>query len=334
MSVEIKDFGSIKSLENAHLYTITNGGYSIEITDFGATLVSIFAPDREGKVENVVLGYESASEYELHEDHLGATVGRNANRIGGASVIINGKEYLLEANDNGCNNLHSGIDYYDKRIWQVKEFDADGNEITFLLNSADGDQGYPGNAKISVTYTLTDEHGVRISYEAKSDADTIFNMTNHSYFNLAGDGNGVVDNHKVWLDADAYTPVDDVLVPTGEVVDVTDTVMDFRTERAINGDYDHNWVLKNNKEFALVGTYFEPTSGRKMKIFTDLPGIQMYTGNFLNHTGRGGEYGKHSAVCFETQYFPDSVHHDNFASPILKAGETYHTVTEYRFDVE
>ena len=333
MSIVISEFGKTKSGEETHLYTITNESCSMAVTDFGAILVSVKVPDKDGNLDEVVLGYENALGYETDGSHLGAIVGRNANRIGGASLIINGKEYLLEANDN-CNNLHSGLDYYDKRIWQTKPIDANSNEVCFVLKSPHMDQGYPGNLEVSVTYTLTDDNSVEITYDAISDADTIVNMTNHSYFNLAGDGKGTIENHKMWIDADEYTPFDEESIPTGEIANVEGTKFDFRTEHVIGEDYDHNWVLKNQGKLQLVATYLDGNSKRFMEVFTDLPGLQVYTANGLSQSGRSGEYKKHSAICFETQYFPDSVHHKNFPSPILKAGEKYHSVTKYRFTIK
>lgn len=333
MSIVTSEFGKTKSGEETHLYTITNESCSLSVTDFGAVLVSIKVPDKNGNVEDVVLGCNDALGYETESSHLGGTIGRNANRIAGASLVINKKEYLLEAN-NSCNNLHSGLDYYDKRMWQVKPIDDNSNEVCFVLKSPHMDQGYPGNLEVSVTYTLTDDNSVEITYDAISDADTIVNMTNHSYFNLSGDGNGTIENHKMWIDADEYTPFDEESIPTGEIASVEGTRFDFRTEHVIGEDYDHNWVLKNQGKLQLVATYSDEESGRFMEVFTDLPGIQVYTGNGLSQTGRGGEYLKHSAICFETQYFPDSVHHENFPSPILKAGEKYHSVTKYRFTVK
>ena len=274
---------------------------------------------------------------------FGATVGRSANRIGGAQFEINGVKYSLEKNDNG-NNLHSGMDYYQQRMWEVVE-NAD-DHVTFLLHSPDGDQGYPGALDMYVTYSLDEENTVTIHYQAVPDQDTIINMTNHSYFNLNGHDSGDVLGHTVRLEADCFTPADNESIPTGEIRSVEGTPMDFREGKAIGkeidaddeqirfgGGYDHNWVLKNEGRFDKVAEVTADRSGIVMEVYTDLPGVQMYTANFVEgEPGKEGAcYGRRSAVCLETQYFPDAVHHENFPGPICKAGEKYDTRTAYRF---
>lgn len=339
-----REFGKTAEGVQAYLYTMTNdAGMSASVTDFGATLVHLEVPDKEGKTKDVVLGYDDALGYQQGDCFFGATVGRNANRIGGASLEISGVLYQLDQNDNG-NNLHSGWNYYNKRFWNVVERGDD--HITFLLHSEDGDQGYPGAVDVKVTYELTEENTIRLTYDAVPDKDTLLNMTNHSYFNLNGHDSGDVLGHIVTLDADSFTRADAESIPTGEYTDVTGTPMDFRQGRVIGQDidadyeairfgqgYDHNWVLKNNGKFVKVAKAVAPESGIVMEVSTDLPGVQIYTGNFLNGVAgkKNAVYNRRASICFETQYFPDAVHHENFPSPICKAGETYHTVTAYHF---
>lgn len=344
--LQVSEFGTTAEGKAVRLYTLTNeAGMSAAVTDFGAVLVKLEVPDKDGIKRDVVLGYDDAAGYAEGTYFFGAPVGRSANRIGGASVEINGVVYELEKNDNG-NNLHSGDDFYNIRMWQVTELADD--HIVFLLHSEDGDQGYPGALDMRVTYELTEENEIRFIYDAVPDQDTIINMTNHSYFNLNGHDSGDVLGHTVTLDADFFTRADAESIPTGELVDVTGTTMDFRQGRVIGDEidsgyeatqfgqgYDHNWVLKNNGKFDKVAKAAGNESGIVMEVSTDLPGVQMYTANFVEaEPGKGGAvYGRRSAVCFETQYFPDAIHHENFASPVCKAGEAYHSVTAYRFSV-
>ena len=344
--LEKREFGTTQDGRTAYLYTLeSQSGMKITVTDFGAALVNLYVPDKDGKLRDVVLGYDDVKLYEEGGQAFGAPVGRSANRIGGASFELNGVAYQLTKNDNGENNLHSGNEYYYKRFWEVAEEKEDS--ITFVLHSQDKDQGYPGALDMHVTYELTCDGGLRMSYEAVPDQDTVINMTNHSYFNLGGHDSGDVLGHKIMVNADYFTRADAQSIPTGELVEVTGTPMDFRTPCAIGdridadyeatrlgGGYDHNWVLKNDGKFAKVAEAANDESGIVMEVFTDLPGMQVYTANFLDHEpGKGGcTYQRRAAVCFETQYFPDAIHHDNFASPVCRAGETYRTVTEYRFD--
>ena len=346
-AVRVETFGSTSKKEEAVLYTLTNeNGMSASITNYGAALVKLNVPDKEGKLRDVVLGYDDVTGYEKVGGSFGAPVGRNANRIGGAVITIQDKTYELEKNDNG-NNLHSGTNYYNKRIWNVGE--KTDSKIEFVLHSPDGDQGYPGTLDMHVTYELTEDNELRLIYDAVPDQDTIINMTNHSYFNLDGHDSGNVLKELVTLDADYFTRADAQSIPTGELVDVTGTPMDFRMPRAlgeaIDADYeavrlgkgyDHNWVLKNNGKFDKVAQAVSEKSGIVMEVWTDLPGMQMYTANFLDneHGKNGAVYGIRDAVCFETQYFPDAVHHENFASPICKKGMPYHTVTSYKFETK
>lgn len=345
MAVTVEKFGMTKNGETASLYTLENGnGMKAVVSDFGAVLVKLFVPDKNGTMQDVVWGYDKVSGYENNGVFLGATIGRNANRIGKAKFTLNGTEYTLDVND-GNNNLHGGFDGYNARMWQAETKD---NSVTFKLKSKDMDQGFPGNATISVTYTLKDDNTLELTYDADADKDTVFNMTNHSYFNLEGAGSDSILEQKVWIDADAFTEADAESIPTGKILPVEGTPMDFRNYRVIGQDidadyeplkfgagYDHNWVLKNEGKFAAVAKMKSDISGIEMTVSTDLPGMQLYVGNFLaGEEGKDGKkYARRSAACFETQYFPDAVNHDNFASPVFKAGEKYHTVTSYHFAV-
>lgn len=340
-----REFGAGKKGETATLYTFENkNGMVMEVTDFGATLYSLTVPDKEGNPIDVVLGYDNPQGYMGPSGTgFGATIGRNGNRIGNAQFILNGKVYKLDAN-NHENNLHSGLDYYHYRTWDVKE--TTENSITLSLHSTDGDQGYPGNFDVDVTYTLTDDNELCIEYNGVSDADTIVNMTNHSYFNLNGHASGHILDHELWVDADAFTATDNKLIPTGDIVAVEGTPMDFRTKKPVGrdiessyealvfgGGYDHNWCLNNRGEFQKVIELSSTLSGIAMEVYTDLPGVQIYSGNFLREeVGKKGIVYKHrQGICFETQHYPDAINHENFPSPVVKKGEEYKTRTSYKF---
>lgn len=338
------EFGATKNGEKASCYVLKNSkGMEAVVSDFGASLLKLYVPDKDGKTQDVVLGYETLEDYENGGDSLGATVGRVANRIGMAEFELSGKKYELTKNDNGKNTLHGGIDFYNKRMWDVKE--EDDTHVVFALVSPDGDQGFPGEVKIEVSYTITEENELKIHYHAIPDQDTLLNMTNHSYFNLSGHASGTAWNAKVWIDADAFTETDAELIPTGTVVPVEGTPMDFRKEKVVEkeigadytplklaGGYDHNWVL-NGKGFRKAASAESEETGIKMEVYTDLPGIQFYSGNFLagSKGKEGAVYEKGYGICFETQYFPDAIHKENFESPITKAREVYDTTTVYKF---
>ena len=339
-------FGVNSRGENATLYTFENqNGMVMEVTDFGATLYSLQVPDGKGNLLDVVLGYDDPAGYEgPGGTFFGATVGRNANRIGQAKFVLNGTTYQLDKNDNGVNNLHSGYDFQSFRVWQVKSLGD--NTITFSLHSPDGDQGYPGALDMDVTYTLTEDNAVRIDYYGVPQADTIVNYTNHSYFNLNGHASGSILKHSVWLDADHYTPADASSIPTGVIAPVEGTPMDFRTKKEVGRDieqdfealnfgkgYDHNWCLNNNRKFAKVAELTADETGMTMEVYTDLPGVQIYTANFIvEEQGKGGVvYKRRQGICFETQHYPDAPNHENFPSSLCKAGQVYQTATMYKF---
>lgn len=350
MSFKKDFFGYTGNGSETALYTFENkNGMKISTSDFGAALVSVMVPDKNGKLQDVVLGYDDAAGYEKGDLFLGATVGRNANRIGGAEITVSGKKYVLEKND-GENNLHSGRNFYNIRIWKTEKITD--ISVTFMLESPAEDQGFPGNAKIRVTYELNDLNEIRISYEAFADEDTIFNLTNHSYFNLEGTTGAAevptVLDQEVLIFADKFTPADAQSIPTGEIRDVEGTPMDFRQAKKLGAEidsdydqlimakgYDHNWVI-NGEGFREAARMYSRKTGILMRVYTDLPGMQFYTANYVdNAEGKeGAVYPKRSAACFETQYFPDAVHHENFKSPIVKKGEKYETETVFRFETE
>lgn len=355
MQIEKQSFGKTASGEEALLYTITNkNGMSASFTDFGAIVVKIMVPDRWGKLEDVVLGYDELASYEHNEPGYGSFIGRNANRIKNAVVHINNKTYELEKND-GQNNLHGGSVSYNKYMYKTKVLSKENlASIEFFRVSPDMEQGFPGELKVSMTYTLTDENELILNYHAVSNQDTVVNFTNHSYFNLAGHGSGAVLSQKVKILANQFTPTDDELIPTGEIRDVAGTPMDFRTLKPIGqdifkeytplkqaGGYDHNYILdtyKTNQRNTVekAAELVDEKSGRVMEVYTDMPGIQLYTGNFITGTETGKEgivYEKRGGVCFETQYYPNSCNTQEFPSCILKAGELYDHCTIFKFSV-
>ena len=332
------------------LFTLSNRkGMVVEITNFGATVVSIKVPDRNGKMADVALGFDSLSGYLPKEDpYMGAIVGRVGNRIAKASFTLEGHEYHLFAND-GNDTLHGGKVGFDKRVWTVKA--AGPDHVSLEYHSPDGEEGFPGNLDAKVTYTLTADDSLRIDYEVKTDKPTIQNLTNHTYFNLAGEATGDVLKQMVTIVADKFTPTDNEMIPTGELRPVAGTPFDFRTphaigdringkdEQLVNGrGYDHNWVLSHPAgKMGLAARAEDPTSGRVLEVFTDQPGIQFYTGNFLDGSlkGKGGKpYVYRGAFCLETQHFPDAPHHANFPSIELKPGQTFRSTTIFHFSTK
>ena len=339
-----KPFGVLSNGETASLYTIQNGAIRAEFSDLGATLHKLFVPDREGVLADVVLGFDDPQSYCESGTFFGAVVGRNANRIGGAAFSLNGKNYALDKNDNGKNNLHSGADFYKNRIWNVR--DLTENAITFTLESPHGDQGFPGNAKIQVTYTLEQGTSLRVDYTAVSDRDTVFNFTNHSYFNLAGhDKPEKAMSQILTMPARFFTPSDAEYIPVGKLQSVEGTAMDFRVPKAIGRDidkdeepmrlqcgYDHNFEVFANPCAILT----DPDSGRTMAVITDCPGVQLYSGNFLEgETGKDGvTYPRRSGVCLETQFYPNALNYPQWRQPVTPAGQTYHSQTRFVFRTE
>jgi aldose 1-epimerase len=349
--VETRPFGTTKEGTPVNLYTLRNAkGMKVAITNYGGIVVSIEVPDRSGKPGDVVLGFDSLDGYLGKHPYFGAIVGRYANRIAKARFTLDGKEYKLAAND-GENALHGGLRGFDKVVWQANEFAEMGRRgIVLTYLSRDGEEGYPGNLSVTVRYTLTDDNELNIEYSATTDKTTILNLTNHSYFNLAGQGAGDVLGHEVTINADRFTAVDATLIPTGELRFVKGTPFDFSTPTTIGarinaddeqiklgGGYDHNFMLQGRIGIMkLAAEIFEPTTGRAMEVRTTEPGLQFYTGNFLDGSirGKGGKvYNKRSGFCMETQRFPDSPNQHAFPTAVLKAGERFTSQTAFRFTV-
>lgn len=344
-----RPFGKTMDGREAELYTLLNSnGVEIEIANYGGIVVSLRLPDRRGEMDDVVLGYDNLSGYEADKWHFGATIGRYANRIAGGKFRLNGHEYTLALN-NGPNHLHGGVVGFEKAVWGARDFTAHNERLILEYVSEDGEEGYPGNVTARVEYSLTNENEFQIKYSATTDKDTVVNLTNHSYFNLGGADAGDIRQHQLQLDADQFTPVNENLIPTGELRRVSHTPFDFTQPETIgariNQDdsqlkfgrgYDHNWVLNRTagRGLSLAANLYEPESGRAMEIFTTEPGIQFYSGNFLDGSMRGKagvSYQKHAGLCLETQHFPDSPNQPKFPSTALKAGERYESTTLFKF---
>ena len=348
MGITTESFGVTAKGEKVTLYKISNTkGITAEVIDFGAILKALYVPDKNGKTDDIVLGFNSITPYEYNSSFLGSTIGRNANRIAEAKFTINGVEYKLAPNDNDHNNLHSDFETcFNKKMFKVEVIENE-NAVKFSLLSPDMDQGFPGNLEAAVTYKLTEDNELVIEYDAVSDKDTVYNPTNHSYFNLAGESSGSAMGHKLYIKASHFTPADCESIPTGEIAPVAGTPFDFTTPTVIgdriNDDneqlkfgkgYDHNWVIdKETDGVEKIAVLSEEKSGREMTVYTDLPGVQFYAGNCIAYQyGKGDKaYGKRCGVCLETQYFPNSINQENFKSPLLKAGEKFHSVTKYVF---
>lgn len=344
-----QDFGKLPDGTPVEIYTLTNkNGAEARIMTYGATVVSLRVPDRDGHLADVVLGYDGLDGYVKRGNYFGCIVGRYGNRIGEARFSLDGKEYCLAKND-GPNTLHGGNRGFDKYPWSAREAGPQSLELSML--SPDGDEGYPGALSVTVTYTLSDQNELRIEYSATTDKPTVVNLTNHSYFNLAGQGSGDVLGHVVTILSGRFTPVSATLIPTGELKPVAGTPFDFRQPHAIgerigNDDqqlkygngYDHNWVLdRSGASPSLAARAEEPKSGRVMEVYTTEPAMQLYTGNFLDGTitGKGGNvYGSRHAFCMETQHYPDAPNQPEFPSTTLKPGERYQTTTIYKFAVK
>jgi aldose 1-epimerase len=345
--VDKTKFGTTKDGQAVDLYTLTNAsGIVARVMTYGALLTELHVPDRSGQMADVVLGFKTLEAYEGAHPYFGATIGRVANRIAKGTFKLNGQEYTLATN-NGPNHLHGGVKGFDKRVWKAQPVPATGGvAVRFTYTSADMEEGYPGTLTAAVVYTLTDRNELRLDYTATTDKATLVNLTNHSYFNLAGDGKGDILGHELTIMADRYTPVDDTLIPTGEIASVRGTVMDFNRSTPIGariaqvpgpapGGYDHNYVLTHGGGvLAMSATVREPGSGRMMDVLTSEPGVQLYTGNFLDGTlaGKAGvAYKQHFGFCLETQHFPDAVNHPNFPSVVLQPDKTFKSTTVYRF---
>ena len=339
-------YDTVISGKAVKLYTLKNGnGVSVSITNYGGRVVSFMVPDKNNKLTDVVLGYDSISAYgKKGEPFFGALIGRYGNRIGKGKFTLEGKAYQLQLND-GTNTLHGGTDGFFGKVWEAKQ---NGQQLELTYSSADGEAGYPGKLDVKVVYTLTNENAFQIDYTATTDKATIVNLTNHAYFNLSGEGSKTILDHELMIAADAITPVDSTLIPTGALLPVKGTSFDFTVAKAIGKDierkeeqlkfgkgYDHNFVLKPNDGKIPVAILKSTITGIKMEVYTTEPGLQFYSGNFLtgvDKDGKGGKsYAYRSALCLETQHFPDAPNHANFVSTVLKPGQTYTTSTTYKF---
>ncbi len=342
-------FGRTTEGVEVEIYTLKNRhGMVAKIMTYGATLTELHVPDKHGNIADVALGFDNLEAYLKGHPFFGSTAGRVANRIAKGRFTLNQKTYTLAAN-NGPNHLHGGLKGFDKRVWKAST-QASGSEISVKLayRSVDGEEGYPGNLDVLVIYTLTDRNELRVDYEARTDADTPVNLTNHTYFNLAGPVGDTILGHELHLNADHYTPVDDTSIPTGEIASVKGTVMDFTKPTLIGarinnvggdpGGYDHNYVLNKPvpRSLTLAARVHEPKSGRVMEVLTTEPGVQLYTGNYLDGTltGKSGQrYVKRYGFCLECQHYPDSINQPKFPSVVLKPGQTYTQTTVHRFSV-
>jgi aldose 1-epimerase len=354
-SIAVADFGTTADGVAVEEYTLTNAsGMEVKLITYGGTITSVRVPDRDGEFENVTLGFDNLADYETKSPYFGSITGRYANRIASGMFSIEGEEYTLAIN-NDPNALHGGLKGFDKVVWAAEEVENDeGIGVRFSYLSPAGEEGYPGNLDTTVTYTLTDDNEILMDYVATTDEPTIVNLTNHAYWNLAGEGQGTIDEHVLMIDADRFTPVDATLIPTGELAPVDDTPFDFREPRAIGNrnrsdheqivagrGYDHNWVL-NRESFEdtsmmLAARLLERGSGRVLEVWTDQPGIQFYAGNFLDGTIYGTSdraYRQGDGLALETQHFPDSPNQPDFPSVVLQPDETYQTRSIYRFTVE
>jgi aldose 1-epimerase len=355
MDITQESFGKVEG-QQIDRYTLTNeNGMIVKIITYGGIITELYAPDRNGVYEDVVLGFDSidgylSPEYSSVNPFFGAIIGRYGNRIGGARFTLDSVEYVLPAN-NGPNSLHGGFKGFDKVIWQAEPVKGE-KEVSLKLSylSVDGEAGYPGNLNVEVTYTLNNDNELVIQYNATTDKATVCNLTNHAYFNLSGGKDTSILNHELTIPADYFTEVDSALIPTGRQIPVQATPMDFTTSIPIGarideaypqlimgGGYDHNWVLRNDSgAYALAATVYEPISGRILEVYSNEPGIQFYAGNFLNgsFTGKGRVASKRSGFCLETQHFPDSPNQPSFPSTVLRPGETYSTTTAYKFSAQ
>ena len=343
-------FGNVKD-KPVYKYTIKNGsGMTAEVINYGAILRKLRVP-YEDRTIDVVLGYESLDAYTTTTCYYGATVVPHANRIGGATYTLNGVTYELEKND-GNNSLHSGTKTLAKQVWEVTNYSE--NSITLAIEKPDMDLGFPGNLTVTVTYTLTDDNSLKIYYTGLSDKDTVFNPTNHTYFNLGGHKSGTILDHTLKLAADSFTWADSESIPHGEITPVKGTPMDFTTEKTVGQDidadydplnwalgYDHNWIIRpdynteNASEMIEFATLRSPKTGITMKMYTDLPGVQVYAGNYIveSEFGKGGiHYPKRGGICFETQFFPNAINVPSFPQPVIKAGEKFESTTIYKFE--
>jgi len=344
MNIRKELYGEIDGNKVSQFNLSNEYGMTMKLINYGGIVTHMFIPGKDGTSEDVVLGYDRLQQYLDNTPYFGAIVGRYGNRIANGKFELDGKSYQLP--NNGQNHLHGGVKGFDKVVWDAEEFIfPDKTSVVLTYASDDDDEGFPGKLDVKVTYSLTNDNELKIHYEATTDKPTVVNMTHHGYFNLKGQGNGDILDHHLQLMANRYLPVNENLIPTGELHEVQNSAMDFKTPHAIGsriaeveGGYDHTWVLNNydRKKMRMAAKVTEPESGRVMEVYTDQPGIQFYTGNFLDGslTGKGGNrYHKHNGFCLETQHYPDSPNQPDFPSVVLRPGEMYETETVYKFSV-
>lgn len=342
MNVQRTPFGRTEDAVAVDLYTCTNAnGLVLKMTNYGAIVVSLEVPDRDGNLANVNLGFPTLDGYLARHPYFGSTVGRYCNRIAKGNFTVDGKQYTLATN-NGDNHLHGGLVGFDKAIWDAESVESDSAVgVKFAYLSKDGEEGYPGNVNVTAVYTLNNDDELAIEFTATTDKSCPVNLTNHCYWNLAGVGSGSIRDHELMIAADKYLPVDDTLIPTGELADVKGTLLDFTQSERIGarldqvGGYDHCFVLRGDVgEMKTAARVTDPKTGRGMEVRTTQPGIQFYSGNFLDGTEACGGYKRHEGFCLETQHFPDSPNQPSFPSTILRPGETYKHTTVHKFFAE
>ncbi len=344
-TISKEKYGTVDNKEIVQFTLQNSSGTIVKLINYGGAVTHILFPDKNGKLTDVVLGFDSLDEYKsLDNPHFGSITGRFANRIRKGQFAIDGKPFQVSINNNG-NSLHGGISGFNRKVWAAEVLEGSGIKLTYT--SKDGEEGFPGNCTVTVIYTLTDDNSLRIDYEATTDAPTIINLTNHCYFNLSGKADANVTDHEVWIDADQYVPVDDEFLPLGPLENVEGTVMDLRKAKKIGekvdevprGGYDHNYVLngKDGKTASLSAGAYHAGTGIYLELLTSEPGVQFYTGNMLPGTiiGKGGKvYPPRGGFCLEAQHFPDSPNHPSFPNTVLRPGETYHQTTIYRFSIK
>lgn len=352
LAITKSEFGKTKDSTTIEQYTLKNAnGVEMDVITYGGRITSLKVPNKDGKLENVVLGFDNIEDYQKDNPFFGALIGRYGNRIAKGKFTLNGEEFTLATND-GSNHLHGGVNGFDRVVWTAKPIEGlENSSLQLVYRSKDGEEGYPGNLKVTVTYTLTKDNAVEVIYEATTDKATVVNLTQHAYFNLTGDFSKDILNHDVVINADAFLPVDETLITTGEIRKVEGTPFNFNSSKKIGKDinadneqlkrgkgYDHCWVLNGEKgDMRFVASAYDETSGRFMEIFTEEPAIQFYTGNFLDGTlpmVNGGTYAHRTGFCLETQHYPDSPNQDNFPSTVLNPGETYKTKTTFKFSTK
>ena len=355
INISKEEFGKLKDGRKADLYTLENqAGMKVEITNYGGIIVRLYVPDREGNLDDIVLGYDNLEQYFEDPNYFGALIGRYGNRIAEGEFELDGTRYQLDTNEKPAGQpccLHGGKKGFNSQLWSATEAVIDGNKalkLSYLSEAGEG--GFPGNLKTVVYYTLSEDNKLKVEYRAEVDQATVINLTQHSYFNLKGQEEGDIKDHLLYINSDQFTPVNEGMIPTGEIRKVKDSPFDFSAIKEIGkeidadieqlnftGGYDHNWILnREGKGLELAARVIETESGRQLEVWTTEPGVQFYSGNGINANGEGKEgrdYSKRGALCLETQHYPDSPNHDNFPSTVLRPGERYRTVTEFHFDL-